>query len=176
MEVCAFPVKHLYIRYNYKMNIIFLDFDGPLTNSRAYVAYDLPANRPLWTTADPVAIQMIKNLCNKYNARIVLSTSWRATSLTPTRVSAVNSLDVWGLNYPNDLIYRRDLPEFSLTPRIHDYDDSGKYLNTRSREIILWLETAKQNNYMPEKWCSIDDLPLNDQCNPVTVDPTDGMT
>lgn len=56
------------------MKVIFLDFDGVLTSTRTCVALD---GRGLWTTADPVAIALVKRLCDEFSAKIVVSSTWR---------------------------------------------------------------------------------------------------
>lgn len=54
--------------------VLFLDIDGVLCTKRAQ-----QANRMLkqWQAFDPIAIQMIKNLCDDYQLRIVASSTWR---------------------------------------------------------------------------------------------------
>jgi len=138
------------------INVIFLDFDGPLTNQRAYVAYDKPAGRPMWTTGDPVAIEMINALCCEYDARVVISSSWRGfDDFTPTGLGARESLISWGFK-----------GEF--------HDSWRTYGNGPSREaeILKWMEF---HHSTVDNYCCIDDAILKKKMNPVIVDAQEGM-
>jgi len=142
-----------------RRNIIFLDFDGPLTNERCYQAFDKPAGRKMWTTADPVAISFINQLCEEFKALVVLSTTWRRTSLTPTRLSAQDSLRLWGFK-----------GQFHIDSETPDLVIDGR--SSRNDEIMTWIENHREtvNNYV-----SIDDLYLAKYTNNVIVTTSNGM-
>lgn len=56
-------------------NIIFLDFDGVICNPETCVAVG-----DVGTVAsyiDPVSAGLVKRLCEEYNCKIVISSSWR---------------------------------------------------------------------------------------------------
>lgn len=145
-----------------KTNIIFLDFDGPLTNARAFIAFDAPLGRPMWTTADPVAIAMLNILCERHGALVVLTTTWRRDQdecllPNPTGLSAIDSLKSWGFT-----------GGFHTDFRTKHFPD-----HNRNREIIDWL---RRNNSTVGNFVSIDDLPLKSFCNPVVVDDREGIS
>lgn len=53
--------------------ILFLDFDGVLTSSRASAGI----GESLWTYLDPVACRFIEHRCIKNNVEVVISSTWR---------------------------------------------------------------------------------------------------
>lgn len=61
------------------MNIIFLDFDGPMIPSRAY--FMPQQTRPIVSVFDPAAVGLINRLAEKAEAKIVIHSSWRKTVL-----------------------------------------------------------------------------------------------
>lgn len=137
-------------------NILFLDFDGPLTNQRSFWAFDIPHNRDMWTTADPVAIAILNQLSIYFDLKIVISSTWRLTSLTPTGLSAADSLRHWG-----------------FTGNIHkDSVTVSSILGDRNSEILDWLSRHQDN---VKNYASLDDLPLKKYTNNVLVHPDDGI-
>lgn len=56
------------------MNIIFLDIDGPLTTRETYKILNEHGNAPF----DIGAVERLNHLIKKSNAKIVISSSWRA--------------------------------------------------------------------------------------------------
>jgi hypothetical protein len=55
-------------------NIIFLDFDGVICNPETCIAEGEIAG---YNYLDPVSCRLVKRLCEEYNCRIVISSSWR---------------------------------------------------------------------------------------------------
>lgn len=142
-----------------KTNIIFLDFDGPLTNRRAWYAFDKPAGRGMYTTADPVAIGMLNDLALEFQVKVVISSSWRLTSLTPTKVSAPESLRAWG--------YKGAIhPHW----RTRYYNGHG---NLRTEEIMDWIDLHQDEI---GNFCAIDDDHLKKHVNWVQAHPDDGIS
>ena len=139
--------------------ILFLDFDGPLTNARTFLVYDKPVGRYVWTTADPVVIEFLNYLDRKWKGefKIVISSTWRQiAAITPTKLSAEDSLRHWG--------YEGEIHKDKYTPK--------KLSSNRSHEILLWLE-AHEDTILTH--ASLDDLPLAPHCNNVQVNGTMGM-
>src|SRR6476469_8779291 len=70
--------------------IIFLDFDGVISTTRAYAAQKHIDDFYLrWL--DPVACELVRQLCEQFSLQIVVSSTWRqfgydnvAKSLTPS--------------------------------------------------------------------------------------------
>ena len=139
------------------MKIIFLDFDGPLTNRRAWIVYDKPASRMQWTTADPVGIGMLNGLCRNQNAKIVISSTWH--KIKPP-------------NLPYDAKDARDcLRQWGFEGDIHEHWRTIDH-GIRTYEILSWLDLHKEE---VEYFCSIDDDHLKKIVNPVIVHPEDGI-
>jgi len=55
-------------------NIIFLDIDGVLVNPETCIAMD---DHGGYSYIDPVSAGLVRRLCEDYNCRIVISSSWR---------------------------------------------------------------------------------------------------
>lgn len=139
-----------------KYNVLFLDFDGPLTNARAYAAFDKPQGRVMWTTADPVAVTLLNDLYRQFRFLTVVSSTWRNISLlTPTNVDAKESLRLWG--------YVGEFHVDWATPRLGD----------RNREIRQWL---MDHAFEVDNWASLDDMQLKKWTNNVRVHENDGMS
>lgn len=141
-----------------KHNVLFLDFDGPLLNSKSWSRYDRPQGNLIWTTADPWAIRNLNALCHKYDVRVVLSTSWRyGENKNPTHLSAIESLRYWG--------FTGQFHADDRTPRVFSGD--------RGREIYLWFT---KNINTVNHYASLDDSLLPDWINNVKAHPSNGTT
>ena len=55
-------------------NIIFLDIDGVICNPETCIAEGEIAG---YNYLDPVSCRLVRRLCEEYNCRIVISSSWR---------------------------------------------------------------------------------------------------
>lgn len=99
-------------------SILFLDFDGVINSVRsatAFGGYPWNVNKESLRLFDPIAINLIRKLCNEHNVKIVLSSTWRK-----------------GFNF-NALAKVLDLPIIDQTPI--------KLSASRGQEIQLWLDT-----------------------------------
>jgi len=94
--------------------IIFLDIDGVLNSYRSVHAFgDYPNNESNHDKFDHVAVGLIRTVCKKCNAEIILSSRWRLFS---------------GWENLEDVL---DLPIIGRTPALL----SG----SRGQEIAMWL-------------------------------------
>ena len=62
------------------MKVLFLDIDGVINSTRtcrAYKGFPQDLNEKDLAMFDPVAIQLIRKLCEETNTSIVLSSTWR---------------------------------------------------------------------------------------------------
>ena len=138
--------------------ILFLDFDGPLTNTRSFMAYDAPAGRMMWTTADPVMIQFLNTLWKRHNFKTVVSSTWRiGAEINPTKLDAKETLRHWG--------FEGEFHKDWSTP----YRSSGH----RSEEIREWLTDHQNEVYC---WASLDDVAMPKWVNNVQAHPNNGIT
>jgi hypothetical protein len=55
-------------------NYLFLDIDGVLTSARVHVASQKPGT---WAAFDPVAVNFLEKVVDKWPAEIVISSTWR---------------------------------------------------------------------------------------------------
>lgn len=118
------------------MKIIFLDIDGVLnTNKSMNLAYtDRIApdpNRP-WLTMDPNPVTLLEALVNTTGAKIVISSSWRNTSLeaSPAIIEAL----VWAGFQKADAV-------IDVTPR-------SRKLTRRGDEIQDWLSRHEVSKFV----------------------------
>ena len=62
------------------MKVLFLDVDGVLNSTRSCIAnggYGWIGNHTSWEQLDPVAVKLIRKLCEETDCKVVLSSSWR---------------------------------------------------------------------------------------------------
>jgi len=104
--------------------IIFLDFDGVIIHSSC----------PDALTVDMKCLALVKKLCTKYNAKIIVSSTWRVGSTT-------KELD--------KLLYESGLIKDTVIGKT----TFAKFNDHRGKEILDWM---KENNYTGE-YVAIDD-------------------
>lgn len=136
--------------------VLFLDFDGPLTNARAFVAYDQPLNRTTWTTADPVVIGMLNTLYDEYKFLTVLTTMWRIPEASPSSKPADVVLRDWG--------FKGEFHPDWKTPPLFKH---------REFEIQRWLQ---KNHESVLCYACLDDENMPPWTNNVLVDSLNGLT
>lgn len=125
------------------MNLVFLDIDGVLNSVRNTVANprgmdNLPARRYEELALDPVAVGLVKSLCEKTGAKIVISSSWR---IGRTNADFVNIFNHYGWE---------DFPIIGYTlimPTI------------RGVQIAAWMDAYSQidSNEKIEQYVILDD-------------------
>lgn len=115
------------------MKILFLDFDGPMMPGRSYL---LPENyRRLVTRFDPVASAMVQRLLEDADARLVISSTWRA--------------------HGRDVIAGMLLNNQIDSSRLHeDWRTSHHRMSaSRASEIQEWLARHPETTH----WVALDD-------------------
>ncbi|WP_370156452.1 HAD domain-containing protein [Ferrovibrio sp.] len=146
------------------MNVIFLDFDGPLITHRsqyfipkrsaAEVEYLIDLPEPIDLDGldidlaktripafDPIAVSLLQKLVFGHLAQIVVSSSWR--KIGKSNIEAI--LEVNGI--PPCLHHRKWSTDFiGLTA-------------TRSAEILTWLQQAGERGEEVTSYAAIDDDP-----------------
>lgn len=109
-------------------NIIFLDFDGVICNPETCIAEGEIAG---YNYLDPVSCRLVRRLCEEYNCRIVISSSWRKLydqyALQGILGAVCPSLGHY--MYTDD---RWKTPTINGVP----YDEHG-----RGKEILKWINT-----------------------------------
>ena len=103
------------------MNIAFIDIDGVIAIK--------------WDTLCPVRLKLLKDICDKGNASVVLSSTWRTLPGPFQRVK--------------DAFKVFSIPFIGATPDL--FPDGN-----RIDEIVFWIEQNK-----PDNWVVIDDWDLN---------------
>ena len=127
--------------------LIFLDIDGVLNSTRSVIGLKGTAH-PAYRDdtkgvegpefLDACAVGMIRDLCKRCDAKIVLSSSWRRLG-----------------NYERigqDL----DLPIISQTPCLDQRRDDGS-MPVRGDEIKRWLEIHCHNKGLDPSYVIVDD-------------------
>lgn len=146
------------------INIVFLDMDGVLCNPRACVAV---GDTGISSYLDPIACMLVKRLCEKNNAKLVISSAWREM-YNKRSFEALLGAACPGLG---DLIIQ---DEVWWKTRSWVYSDDNGNTSDRGREIEHWIfnNMSRFNNYV-----ILDDMadmrPLQD--NLVKCCTYDGM-
>lgn len=141
-------------------NIIFLDMDGCLVTERAEIAMGYRGGG--FGYLDPIACNLVKRLCQDYNAWIVISSAWRQEFEREAMQAILNAAcqGLGNLIWPSHHWWRTSCCAWE--EGVSDTSDRG-------REIKNWIDMheTKFNNF-----CIIDDMadmrPLQDslvKCN-----------
>lgn len=119
------------------MNVVFLDIDGVL-NTWRFVEIQERNNECNYYEAqfnfDPICMKNLKDLVETFDARIVVSSTWRLhynSALNPNHwIEMIRNLDEYGLK---DRV-------IGVTPRLSSFN-GGTYVE-RGNEIQDWLNTT----------------------------------
>lgn len=129
------------------MNIVFLDVDGELT----YSDYDNKETANI----DVEKVKLLKEICDKTNAKVVISSSWRGWEGYTPRIYHIlidiltsNDIEVLGdtPHLPTEFENRSELP------KILSMDDMAKlklkHGTGRAAEIQKWISEHDVDNYV----------------------------
>lgn len=116
------------------LNVLFLDFDGVVNTPQWYIdtdgkykcKYNFPSDRKVnnWQ-----AVQWVSEFCEKYNYKIVISSTWRKDGFKVSKDCLING----GL--------RKSIEIIGITPVTYD--------RPRGEEISGWLlENPDATNYL----------------------------
>ena len=131
------------------MNIIFLDVDGELT----YSNYDNPETENI----DIEKVKLLKQICDKTNAKVVISSSWRGTKdwtprfyYTLIDILKKNGIDVLGdLPYiAPDIIKDDCVSDLIALSTVEELDIKMKYGTGRAAEVKQWLSEHTVGNFV----------------------------
>ena len=126
------------------MKVIFLDIDGVLNSedlARKRIAnfrgWNDTTNQKFYDFIDENAVKLISDLCEQYNVKLVISSSWRLSTLEKT-------IDDFSSDY---MLLLHPLVPFiiGITPRVES--------QIRGEEIAIYL----QHNSDITDYCIIDD-------------------
>lgn len=127
-----------------KRNLIFLDFDGVLNSVRSVIAY----GREICFEPqgiDPVALLLIKRLCEEAPAEIVISSTWRKL-YTLDEFKKMFADKGW-----------EEAPIIGITP-VHDLTTLyGKHWGFRGNEVGYFLKQFVDSGNDLGTWVCIDD-------------------
>lgn len=131
------------------MKIIFLDVDGELT----YSNYDNPETESI----DIEKVKLLKQICDKTNAKVVISSSWRGTkNYTPrfyfTLIDILkdNGIEVLGdLPYIEPEIIKDDsVSDLIALSTVEELDIKMKYGTGRAAEVKQWLNEHETDSFV----------------------------
>lgn len=133
------------------MKILFLDVDGPLIPNRLYYGGIPQFENGIWRY-DPVAVEIVKYLCQRYGVKIVYNSSHNNGGLEHM-INQANANGFDAVHFHADMI-----TDFPLR------------LNTRLGAIAKWL------TYHPEvtKWAVFDDA-IIDHVNAIQINFETGI-
>lgn len=129
------------------MNIVFLDVDGPLT-------YSDYKNKET-ANIDPKKVSLLKEICDKANAGVVISSSWRGSKDYTPRIyyTLIDILTSNGIKVLGDTPYlpiefenRNELPEILSMDDIEKL--KIKYGTGRAAEIQKWINEHDVTNFV----------------------------
>lgn len=142
--------------------IIFLDFDGVLNNTGSY----LYSKNEKWpANPDPVSVFLIQRLIEKYDFKVVVSSTWKQKRTVDELESIL--INDFGFTCKNFVIDK--------TPDIYDLHLDEYLLNIRGSEIEAWL---KRHPEFSTSYVIIDDSVdfYSHQRNYIVqTDPDDGF-
>ena len=135
------------------MKVVFLDVDGVLTYSNY--------RNPETSDIDVEKVKLLKEICDKTNAKVVISSSWKGTRnrvphiySTLLKVLSDNDISVIGNTPYVELLFEDD--DFMKTnkpiPLIAFLKAKVKHGTGRAAEIEKWIN---ENN--PERFVVLDD-------------------
>lgn len=101
-----------------KSGVLFFDVDGVVCTDRAYYAYGQDKTKTIMRSWDPISLKLVDQLCQDYNLKVVISSTWRI---------------------------RYDVPLIMLTQGFtSDFHDDDKtpqlFSGNRGMEIREWLD------------------------------------
>lgn len=151
------------------MKIIFLDIDGVLNSNFWNESHQMEISDG--TLIDEEKIELLAELVNKTDAKIVLHSGWRMwfdTNMEPQRNEAEKLVCM--LKNVGLIIY-------DVTPDLttEEIRKSKKFSLVKADEILLWLEKHKE----VDSWVVIDDLELNNEevgLHQIKTDASIGLT
>ena len=107
------------------MKVIFLDFDGVLNSNKYFI--NSIENQPFFLEDEKM--ELLKNIIDETNAKIVLSTSWR---------------EIWGI----DLEISKKLKEYFDSYNIDIFDVTPCINYNRVDEINFWIKQHKIRSFV----------------------------
>lgn len=130
------------------MNICFLDVDGELT----YSGY---RNRET-ADIDIEKVKLLKEICDKGNAKVVISSSWRGSETYTPRIYYTlidiltsNGIEVLGDTPYIDSEYEGDTSEIIAETTLEDLPNlKMKHGTGRAAEIQKWISEHKVDNFV----------------------------
>jgi hypothetical protein len=139
------------------LKVIFLDVDGELT----YSNYDNPETHDI----DIEKVKLLKEICDRTGAKVVISSSWRgAKNYTPhiyhvlVDILTNNGIEVLGDTPYIDMEFEdNDVPDIIASTTLEDLPELKiKYGTGRGAEIQQWL-----NEHDVESFVILDDEDWN---------------
>ena len=148
--------------------IIFLDIDGPLVNHRTSARSLNGGQMGLMGKFDPIGVNMINALAQDFDAKIVISSTWRLSYLGYMG-HVLNTAGIHTNYLYNNGGVDTDWPSWFTPKSPHITGGNG---NGRHKEIASWLDKNTITNYV-----IIDDAQMSKplSSHAVKVDVYDGL-
>ena len=167
------------------IRILFLDIDGVL-NSEEYAKWCYTDDGKQYLAeggdifVDRNAVNLIKRLCDEYDVRIVISSSWRDISLSATIKSFEEYKDLKCLNkyivgitpkYHSENLIRGD--------EINDFYNNIRHFNLRNYDKFYDRKYFSNKNFTNVLYCIVDDdtdMLRFQECHFIKIDNRTGIT
>lgn len=130
------------------MNIVFLDVDGELT----YSDYDNEETANI----DIEKVKLLKEICDKTNARVVISSSWRGSDTYTPRIYRTlidiltsNDIEILGDTPHIDAEFDGNVSQIMAETILEDLPHlKSKYGTGRAAEIQKWINEHDVDNFV----------------------------
>lgn len=134
------------------MKIIFQDVDGPLIPGRLYYKKSARYNAELGAFVyDPVAVGMIRELCEQHDAKVVYNTAHNEESFDLMRYKA-------RVNHMEDLLHDDCRTDFCLSAEDENPSRRAAIERWLARhpEVTEWIVIDDERNIHPTRQITID--------------------
>lgn len=130
------------------MNIVFLDVDGELTYSDYY--------NEETAHIDIEKVKLLKEICDKTNAKVVISSSWRGSDAYTPRIYHIlidiltnNGIEVLGDTPYIKTEFEGDVPDSISSTTLEDLPNLKiKYGTGRAAEVQKWISEHNIGNFV----------------------------
>lgn len=167
------------------IRILFLDIDGVL-NSQEYTKWCYTDDGKQYLVeggdifVDRNAVNLIKRLCDEYDVRIVISSSWRDISLSATIKSFEEYKDLKCLNkYIVGITPKYHSENLMRGEEINVFYDNIRHFNLRNYDKFYDRKYFSNKNFTNVLYCIVDDdtdMLRFQECHFIKIDNRTGIT
>ena len=142
------------------MNILFLDFDGVINSKKWYSSTQYKENNYKDPDVDPKIIELLNNLTNQLNLKIVVSSSWKYDKGFSERLSRIGLDNV--IDKTPDLIstvsYDKFCKGLEIETYLHKHPEVNNYIilddedEFYGEQLIHFIQTSYKTGFTIENY------------------------